>query len=179
MLALVPVVRAETRTLTLDPGATQIVFHLGATLHTVEGAIPLARGEIRFDPSGGPASGEIVIDARRATTALSSRDAKMHEQVLESARFPEIIFHPQRLDVKTREGKSAEIELSGTLELLGKQHPVVLPARLESVDADRIEIDTRVTLPYVDWGLTDVSNVLLRVHKDVAVDVHASGVIGR
>ena len=176
-LVSVGVGQAEMRILTLDPAATQIVFRLGSTLHSVEGNAPLSRGEIHFDSGGGPASGEIVIDARRTTTGLSLRDEKMHEQVLDSARFPRIVFHAQRLDVKAREAKSAEIELSGTLELLGKEHPMVLPARLTSADGERIEIETRATLPYVDWGLTDMSNFLLHVDKEVTVDVHTAGLL--
>ena len=77
-------------TLALDPARSRVSFSLGATLHTVHGELDLVRGELRFEPSGGVASGEIVVDARSARTGIDARDREMHEKVLESERFPEI-----------------------------------------------------------------------------------------
>ena len=169
--------RAETRVLTLDPARTKITFRLGATLHEVVGVAPLARGEIRFDPAGGPAEGEIVFESKRLTTDLASRDEKMHAEVLKTASFPTISFQPERVAVLRREAGSAEVELEGSLSLLGVPHPLVLPAKLSSSDGRTVEITTRATIPYVAWGLADVSNFLLRVDKTVDVEVTAAGLL--
>ena len=59
---------AAEQTLTLDPAATRIGFELGATLHSADGSGKPERGAIRFDPDGGAASGEIVLDATSAST---------------------------------------------------------------------------------------------------------------
>src|SRR6201982_1411891 len=54
---------AQESIFALDPSKSTIEFTLGASLHTVHGTFKLKRGEIRFDPSKGTASGAIVVDA--------------------------------------------------------------------------------------------------------------------
>lgn len=168
---------AEQQILALDPAATRIAFTLGATFHTVDGSIRLSRGEVRFDPAGGAASGEIVLDARTAQTGNSSRDANMHRDVLESERFPTIVFRAGELELLSREETSARVRLRGTLDLHGQSLPFELPATLTS-HGDRLGIATTFRVPYVDWGIRDASNFLLRVDRFVDVTVSAEGTLG-
>jgi len=166
--------RAETRLLQLDPTATRIGFTLRATLHTVEGTAKLLHGAVRFDPAGGSAAGEIVVDARSAATGVSSRDARMHADVLESERFPTIVLRPESLVVSQRDAASAQVELRGVLEIHGASHPVSLPAKL-TADGDHLTIEGVFVVPYVKWGMKDPSSFLLRVAPEVTVQVHAEG----
>ena len=166
--------RAGEQALRLDPDATTIAFSLGATLHSVEGTIRLVSGEIRFDPVTGAASGEIVVDARSAGTGLDSRDREMHDEVLESAGHPRIVFRAGALRVVRRDAAGAVVELAGTLELHGETRPWKLPAKLV-FDGDRVRIESNFRLPYVDWGLRDPSAFLLRVDRFVDVRVASEG----
>ncbi len=168
---------AAPQTLTVDPAATKIEFVLGATLHSADGSIRCTRGTITFDDETGAASGELVIDATSATTQQESRDANMHADVLESARFPEIVFRPERITVLRRGTSEAEIELSGTLDMHGQTHPLVLPANLVGSGA-KLAITTKFRVPYVDWGMRDYSNFLLRVDRFVDVTVTSEGLLG-
>jgi polyisoprenoid-binding protein YceI len=170
-------VQAEPRLLKLDPGATRIGFTLKATLHTVEGTAKLLRGAVRFDSAGGSAAGEIVADARSASTGLASRDARMHADVLESERFPTIVFRPEQLQISRRDEHTADVEVRGVMEIHGATHPVVLPATL-SAKGDRLTIDSSFVVPYVAWGMKDPSSFLLRVAPEVTVQVHAEGTLG-
>jgi len=168
---------AEEQTLTLDPAATQISFTLGATLHTVDGSLRLSHGELRFDPAGGAASGEIVLDAQAAQTGNASRDTKMHREVLESERFPSIVFRAGELELLSRGETAAQVRLRGRLELHGQSLPFELPATL-AAHGDRLEILSSFRVPYLDWGMQDPSNFLLRVERFVDVTVHAEGRLG-
>ncbi len=168
---------AEEQRLALDPAATKISFTLGATFHTVEGIVGLAHGELRFDPAGGAASGEIVVDARSAQTGNSSRDANMHRDVLESERFPTIVFRAQGLELLSRSDANAQVRLRGTLDLHGQSHPFELPATL-TARGDRLGIAASFRVPYVDWGMRDESRFLLRVDRFVDVTVSAEGMLG-
>jgi polyisoprenoid-binding protein YceI len=94
---------------TLDPAATKVDFALGATLHTVHGTFKLEDAQLHFDPATGKVSGSVTLDATSASTDNGSRDGKMHAEVLESAKFPEIVFAPA--DVK------GTILLQGTSEV--------------------------------------------------------------
>src|SRR4051794_2237761 len=83
---------AETLTFALDPAATTIELGFGATLHSVAGSLQVKEGLIHIDPATGQASGRIVIDATSAETGVTRHDRKMHEKILESVKFPEMIF---------------------------------------------------------------------------------------
>jgi len=176
-VALAATAAAEEQTLTLDPAATTIAFTLGATLHSVEGTVRLSSGVIRFDPVTGVASGEIDVDARTATTGLESRDRSMHGEVLESEKYPRIAFRAERLRVVHRDASGAVIELEGQLDLHGRPRPYALPAKLV-FDGERVSIDAKFRVPYVDWGMQDYSTFILRVDRFVDVRVASAGRIG-
>jgi polyisoprenoid-binding protein YceI len=176
-LAAVRVASADERILTIDAAATQIEFTLGATFHAVHGSLQLAHGEIRFDPVGGAASGEFVLDARSAQTGNSSRDANMQRDVLESERFPTMVFRAEALELLARSETNAQVRLRGTLEMHGQRLPWELPATLVT-QGDRLAIASRFRLPYVEWGMHDPSSFLLRVDRFVDVTVRAEGTLG-
>jgi len=152
----------------LDPAGSHLDFELKATLHTVHGSLQITRGEIAFDPETGRAQGEVVIDARSARTGSDSRDENMHRDVLESERFPEISFLPERVAVLERGESAARIELSGTVSLHGVREPLVIPADVRR-EGDGVRIDASFPVPYVQWGLHDPSVFVLRVAPEVTI----------
>lgn len=160
----------------LDPEATAVDFQLGATLHTVEGSLGTASGRIAFDPVTGLAAGEVVIDLTGAETGVERRDHKMHEQVLETDRFPEAVYSLEQIDLpdrRIRDGRN-EIQLHGTLEFHGAERAVSVPA-VATLDGDRVSATAWIEVPYVDWGLPDPSFFMLRVGKTVRVEIEAAG----
>src|ERR1700689_4291956 len=96
-----PAVQAQTNpgnvTLSLDPRQSKLNWTLGSTLHAVHGTFRLKRGILKFDPASGNASGEIVADATSGQSGNDSRDKKMHGEILESGRYGEVIFRPNRI----------------------------------------------------------------------------------
>ena len=97
-LILAPASRAQESVVQLDPAQTKIEFSLGGNFHTVHGKFALKSSAIRFDPSSGKISGAIVVDATSGDSGNSGRDKKMHREILESAKFPEIVFTPDAND---------------------------------------------------------------------------------
>src|SRR5438552_18875149 len=81
---------AQDQGLQLDAARTFVKFTLGDVLHTVHGTFQLKRGELQLQPASGKISGEIVVDAASGQSGSGSRDRKMHKEILESNRFPEI-----------------------------------------------------------------------------------------
>ncbi len=168
---------AAERLLTLDPENTRVSFTLGATGHDVEGLFHLRAGSIRFDPQAGTASGEVAIDAGRAETGNKRRDKAMHRKVLESADHPLIVFTPRQLRGELAESGASQLELVGSVALLGVEHPLTLPTRLE-VDGDTVTAEATFSVPYVEWGLHDPSMFILKVAKEVEVTVSMTGTFG-
>ena len=55
----------------------------------------------------------------------------MHDNVLDSARYPEIVFTPDRVEgVVARQGAS-QVEVHGMFRIHGAEHEVMLPVHLE------------------------------------------------
>jgi len=174
---LSPPLAAETLTFTLDPAATTIEFGFGATLHSVEGSLRAKEGKIDFDPETGQADGRIVIDATSAQTGNSRRDAKMHEKILESSKYPEMIYTVERISGTLNRTGRSDIELHGTLDMHGVKRALDLvgTAKADGDRGDRIAAVGRVTISYLEWGMIDPSVFILRVEKQVHVEVKASG----
>lgn len=173
LLAASPALAAE-EILTLDPAKSKLTFLLDATAHEVKGSLALERGEVRFDRATGAAGGEIVIDARRTATGSEGRDEKMHAEVLLSARFPAIVFRPEKLEGQLPAGGKGKIGLRGQVALAGVEHDLLLPAEVE-IDGDRVVASSTFKIPFVAWGLHDPSIFLLKVAKEVAVTLRVEG----
>jgi polyisoprenoid-binding protein YceI len=165
---------ADADRLALDPARSKVTFTLDATGHTVRGTLALREGAVEFEPGGGLASGRIVIDARSAQTGSDGRDKTMHREVLETEKFPEFVFLPQRLEgVVAREGRS-DVVLAGNLEIHGEVKPVTLPASI-TVSGDEVSASATLTIPFVAWGMHDPSVLFLRVAKEVEVNLAVEG----
>ncbi len=161
----------------LDPAQTQIRWKLGADLHKVDGTFKLKSGEFIFDPATGVAEGEILVDATTGESGNRDRDKRMHDEVLESNRYPAIFFHPTQIKGAFKPGEATQqLEAQGTFNIHGADHALELPVKVETAD-DRVTATTRFTVPYVAWGMKNPSKFLLRVNKQVEIEVVAKGTI--
>lgn len=165
---------AEPATLTFDPERTTIRFEVDSTLHLVQGTVRLVRGALRFDTAGGPATGEVVVDATSADTGNGLRDGALHEDVLESERHPRFVFHAEHVAVERVTGNEADVRVTGRLDIHGGEHPLAFPAHVRVADG-RAEISASFPVPYVEWGMEDPGNFLLSVDDVVGVSVEAVG----
>jgi polyisoprenoid-binding protein YceI len=163
---------AEAGTLSFSPDRTRIEFGLDSTLHRVEGSARLVQGTLQFDEASGQATGRVVIDARSAETGNGLRDRSLHRDVLLSERYPEIVFEARGLELTRRAQDSGDVLLSGVLHLCGGEHPLQLPALVER-RGDGIHVKLSFRIPYVAWGLRDMSNFVLHVEPEVEVTVDA------
>jgi polyisoprenoid-binding protein YceI len=165
---------AATFTFELDPAATKVDFTFGATLHTVDGFMRAKEGMVRIDPDTHEASGRFVLDATSADTGVSRRDRKMHEKILESQRYPDIVFEPQRFSGQLNPVGRSQLELHGMLEMHGTKRPMDMTVVATS-DGTQVKGSGMMIVPYLEWGLKDPSFFLLRVEKEVRVTIHAVG----
>lgn len=181
LLALVTLTPAasgsETFRLALEPAASQVAFELGATLHTVRGRFALLSGDLVLDEAAGTLSGRVVIDARSGDTGNGSRDANMHEQVLESELFPEIVLVPETLALSERNDASLRGTVAGRIEIHGDSHPVEFELEAERTSGDRGRVRGGFDVPYVAWGLRDLSTFVLRVEPVLRVTFEAEGAL--
>jgi polyisoprenoid-binding protein YceI len=169
-----PTSSGESVEVEFAPSKCTVHFTLGALLHTVHGSFKVKGGLVRFDPGSGRASGQIVVDVQSGDTGDSGRDRQMHETVLESNRFPEAVFTLDGVKGRVLSNGESQITLHGSLRLHGGEHEMTIPAAVK-VQNDFVTASTRFTVPYVDWGMKDPSNLVLRVDKTVKVEVAFAG----
>jgi len=169
-----PAGRAQEVSFQLDPAQTKIEFTLGSTLHTVEGTFKLKSGTIRFDPSTGKMSGSIIVDATSGESGNGGRDRKMHREILESGKYPEIVFTPAQVKGAFDPKGPSKLEVSGQFSLHGQDHDVTLPIEIQPAGG-KLRMATHITIPYIKWGLKNPSTFILRASDKVEIDIHAAG----
>jgi polyisoprenoid-binding protein YceI len=160
--------------LQLDPARSGADITLAGNLHTVKGAFLLKRGAIHFDPATGKASGEIAFDATSGKTGNSSRDNKMHKDVIESGRYPEIVFRPDRADGVLAASGASTLQVHGIFAMHGAEHEVTFPVEI-TFTGSVWTAKASFQVPYVRWGMKNPSKLFLRVDDTVQVQFHASG----
>jgi|SRR5579871_953833 len=162
----------------VDPTQTTVKFTLGDVLHTVHGTFKLKHGALQIDPTSRKVSGEIVVDAGSGDSGSGMRDRKMNKEVLESARYPEISFRPDRFEgAVPSEGKSS-VMVHGTFSIHGVNREVTVPAQVET-SGDHWSATVHFTVPYEKWGMKNPSTLFLRVNDSVEIDLAAAGSVVR
>jgi polyisoprenoid-binding protein YceI len=159
-----------------DPAHTEIHWKLSG-LHPVHGTFKLKSGEFLFNPKTGVAEGEILVDATTGESGNTARDKRMQDEVLESNRYPAIFYHPTEIKGPFKAGEGTQdLTAEGTFNIHGADHPLELPLKVQ-INADTVTATTRFTVPYVEWGMKNPSRLLLRVGKQVEIEVTAKGTI--
>ena len=178
-----PALRAQNVVVNFDPATTQVDFTLAATLHTVHGVFKLKSGQIHFDPATGKAGGAVILDAPSANTDNTSRDQKMHDEILESAKFPEIAFTPTQVTGPAADmlaGKPVQLQVAGVFHLHGEDHAMTVPIAVSSANqSGQLEASTKFDVPYIKWGLKNPSTFILRVSDTVNLEIHSTVQLSR
>jgi polyisoprenoid-binding protein YceI len=165
---------AQQLRLEFSPANTAVTFALGDLLHTVRGSFLLKHGDVEYNFSTATVAGALVIDASSGQSGNRIRDRKMHREILESARYSEITFRPDRIEDDIAPSGASTIKVHGLFSLHGADHELTMPVRVQ-VFPDHWIADTHFTIPYVKWGIKNPSAFLLRVSESVEIAVHATG----
>ncbi len=164
---------AQQVVLQCDPAQTAADFTLGDVLHTVKGSFHLKSGEIHFDPATRQIGGEIVFDATSGQSGNQSRDRKMHKEVLESARYPEIGFRPDRVEGTVAATGTSTVQVHGMFRIHGAEHEITAPADVKP-DSDHWSVSSHFSVPYAKWGMKNPSVLFLRVGNSVDITFHGT-----
>ena len=160
--------------LTLDPAQSIVHWSVDSSLHTVHGTFALKSGTLHFDPETGKAGGEIVVAATSGESGSKSRDARMHKEILETPRYPEVIFRPTQVEGKVDQTGASDVKLNGIFSIHGADHDLTALVHAE-LTGDRWRGTSKFEVPYVKWGIKNPSNFLLKVKPVVSVELEMSG----
>ena len=177
LLALTTLLHAQSRitrnvTLHLDPVRTEIHWALPGALHTVHGTFRLKGGMTSFNPQTGAAQGEILVDVT-SESGNPSRDSPMHKAVLESENIRRPSFTHQG-DRSFESGCPADHNCGRHVDHPRCRSP---PQAGDKSPGGRTRCsgNNAVFRSLCTWGMKDPSSTLLRVGKEVAIDVVAKG----
>jgi len=147
---------------------------LGAALHTVHGAFQRKAGSLQLDPGSGKVSGAMVVDARSGQTGNGMRDRNMHIDVLETDRYPEIALRAQSSEGAVAATGKSSVKIHGLFRVHGSDQEITMPAEVAIV-ADRWTATAPCTIPYVQGGIKNPSNLFLHVSDSVEIEIEAAG----
>ncbi|HEY6371602.1 MAG TPA: YceI family protein [Candidatus Sulfotelmatobacter sp.] len=169
---------AQDTSFQLDPDQTSVKFTLGDVLHTVHGTFHLKHGALQFEPASGKISGEIVVDAQSGESGSGMRDRKMHKEVLESERYPEIAFRPDKIEGPVASQGKSSVKVHGLFHIHGVNREITVPAEVE-MSPDHWTATVHFTVPYAKWGMKNPSTLFLRVNDSVEIDLVVAGNVAK
>jgi polyisoprenoid-binding protein YceI len=165
---------AQEIALELDPAQSKVHFTVDSTLHAVHGTFSLKSGAVHFDPESGKAGGEVFVYATSGDSGNSSRDQRMHKEILETAKYPDAIFRPEQIEGTVARSGNSDVKLHGVFLLHGQEHEMVAAVHVE-LASDGWKGTAKFDVPYVEWGIKDPSNWMLKVKPVVHVEVDMAG----
>jgi polyisoprenoid-binding protein YceI len=149
----------------------------------IEGSLRVEKTAIEFDKTGqatgGSGShrmgGSVIARSGTERTGNRDRDKAIKTQVLDAPQFAEIVFEPKSFtgSVDVSDGSSV-VQVTGTLTLNGVAHEVTAPVEFRS-NGNACTIKAHMVVPYVQWGLKDLSGLNIQAGPQVAVDVTLVG----
>jgi polyisoprenoid-binding protein YceI len=173
-LLLAPVAFAQHATFNINPDSSQVAFTLGGSDHGVHGTFHVQSGSIDFDRGAPNMSGTVVVAAGSGTSGNGSRDHKMTTEVLDAAHFAEVSFVPRSYEGTIAASGDSTIQVTGAFTLHGTPHELTVPVQIH-IEGANLTAKTHFTVPYVQWGLKDPSMFMMKVAKEVGIDLTLVG----
>lgn len=158
---------------------------LASTLHTHLLEPEKWSGEIAWDPSHPE---RVRVAVRIAADSLQDHQPRLSgkdiarvegqvrgAEILDAARFPEILFEAARLEAaELPSGAAGEFrgKLAGNLTLHGQSRPLQIPIQ-GRVTADRLEANAAVTLKQSDFGIKPYATALgtIAVRDEIMIEI--------
>lgn len=160
----------------VEVAGSSVRWELPATFEPIKGVVPLFHGSIEANPLSGGAwdvSARIVVPADSMRTGNRRRDRTLREKVLETARYPEIVFELRKFTgdlSRFRPGETFPVQVAGDLTVHGKTAAVQLPVDV-SVFPSAVVVTGSFPVHWKAYGLQDPSfPVVARVREPMFVN---------
>jgi len=118
------------------------------------------------------------VAAGSGNSGEPSRDKNMNTNVLDTAHFAEVTFAPNSYQGAIATSGDSTIQVAGVFTLHGTPHDLTLPMQIH-IEGTNLTAKGHFTVPYVKWGLKDPSIFILKVAKEVDIDLTLSGQVSR
>jgi len=102
-----------------------------------------------------------------------SRDRKMHREVLESGRYAEVIFRPDRVEGKIPPQDLLPLTRTDFWFLHGSEHELTVPVKAE-LAGDHWTGSAKFNVPFIDWG-SRIGQLLPQVNTRYEIEAELQG----
>ncbi len=144
---------------------------------TVNGTLQVQKSTVRFIENTGAMSGQVVLGSASENSGSHKRDVAIRTEVLESPQYGTITFTPTKYEGTVNRTGDSEIQVSGTVTLLGQEHPVKMPVKVQS-NGFECTATGQLVVPSAQWGIRDMSVAGLNGAKEVDVTLKLVGYLG-
>jgi polyisoprenoid-binding protein YceI len=167
---------AKEITVEIDAAKSKVHYSVDSSVHTVHGTFTLKDGsKLHLDPATGKAGGEVAVYATSGESGNNSRDERMHKEILETHKYPDFVFRPNQVEGKVNPEGASDVKLHGVMLIHGGEHEIVAQVH-EELAGGQCKGTAKFDVPYIEWGIKDPSNWLLKVKPVVHVEVEIEGV---
>jgi polyisoprenoid-binding protein YceI len=119
-----------------------------------------------------------VVAAASGRSGSEARDKRMTKDILFASHYAEVSFVPQSYEGALSLTGDSTIQVTGVFTLRGTPHELTVPMKVHIAGA-QWTAKGRFAVPYVKWGLKDPSTFVLRVSKEVEIDLTLTGTLQR
>lgn len=104
------------------------------------------------------------------------RDHRMTDDELKAPDFKTITFAPTHFTGTFNPTGDSALQVHGTFTLLGTPHEIDVPMQVQ-VNGDQFHAVGSFPVPYVQWGLKNPSTFMIKVNKEVQIDLSLMGTL--
>lgn len=162
----------------VDPASSEIHFTVKASDGVVNGTFHLGSGEFTLDPATGAMTGNVSVDASSGDSGNKKRDKNMTNNQMKAQSYSAITFAPAKFSGQLKDSGDSTGQVDGNFTLLGQAHPISVPMNVH-IDGDHFTAAGNFVVPYVSWGMKDPSWFVMKVEKEVKIDLKLSGTISK
>jgi len=170
----IPTGFAQNEMFTAKPDQSEVAFSLGDVMHSVHGTFHVESGSVLFDVSSPQMSGSVVVAAGSGKSGNDTRDHRMSADVLNVSQFSHATFSPKHMNGSISANGDSTVQVDGVFTLHGTPHDLTVPMQIH-IEDENCTAKTHFIIPYVKWGLKDPSTFLLRVSKEVDINITLVG----
>lgn len=160
----------------VDPASSEVHFALGASDGPVKGTFHVTSGEFTLEPSTGAMTGTVTVDATTGDSGNKKRDKNMTNNQLKAQTYPTVIFAPTKFSGQVKDAGDSTGQVEGSFTLIGQAHPITVPMSVH-IEGDRFTAMGSFVVPYVSWGVKDPSWFVMKVEKEVKVELKLAGAV--
>jgi polyisoprenoid-binding protein YceI len=173
LLLFAPLLRAESRSYALTPGAPNaVVFSVDDNVDPFDGRTANITGTVVADPAApAQASVDVSVDLTSLDTGNGLRNQHMREKYLQTDRFPKATFKSVSVVAPPSIATSqpADLTITGDFTLHGVTKRVTIPVKATLLADGRIHVISAFQVRMPDYGIEVPKNVLVTVDDAVGV----------